>query len=69
MSSDAGRSWAGSQETTNLLLGANIVVLAARFVRLGHVGPWPVRVLSELILLLVLLAAVVLVVGGLYSHE
>ncbi|MBZ6494089.1 hypothetical protein KWG76_04020 [Haloterrigena longa] len=45
------------------------VNVADGFVRLGHVGPWPVRVLSEPIRLLVLLAAVIVVVGRLYSHE
>ncbi len=40
MSSDAARQWAGRRETTNLVLGTNIVVLAAGFIRLGDVGPW-----------------------------
>ncbi|QCW02645.1 hypothetical protein [Natrinema pallidum] len=69
MSSDDTREWAGRRQTTNLLLGTNIVVLAAGFIRLGNVGPWPIRVLSELVLVLVMLIAVSLVLGSLVSHE
>ncbi|GAB7121157.1 hypothetical protein [Natrinema sp. JCM 9743] len=69
MSSDDTREWAGRRQTTNLLLGTNIVVLAAGFIRLGNVGPWPIRVLSELVLVLVMLTAVSLVLGSLVSHE
>lgn len=69
MSPDGARSWSGSRETTNLLLGTNVVVLAAGFIRLGGVGPWTIQVLSELILLFVLLIAVVLVAGRILVHE
>ncbi|MGQ3410686.1 hypothetical protein ACT4ML_00275 [Natrinema sp. LN54] len=69
MSSEDARDWVASRETTNLLLGTNIVVLAAGFVRLGSVGPWPIQWLSELLLTLVLAVAVALVVGRLFNYE
>ncbi|ELY82292.1 hypothetical protein [Natrinema gari] len=69
MSSDDTREWAERRKTTNLLLGTNIVVLAAGFIRLGNVGPWMVQVLSELVLVLVLVTAVLLVFGSLFNHE
>ncbi len=69
MSSDDTREWAGRRKTTNLLLGTNIVVLAAGFIRLGNVGPRTIQVLSELVLILVMITAVLLVLGRFFGHE
>lgn len=69
MSSESTRTWSARRKTTNLLLGTNIVVLAAGFVRLGNVGSWLIQALSELILVLVLFTAVVLVLWRLFRDE
>ncbi|AFO56806.1 MULTISPECIES: hypothetical protein [unclassified Natrinema] len=66
---DDTSEWAERRKTTNLLLGTNIVVLAAGFIRLGNVGPRTVQALSELVLVLVMVTAVLLVFGSLFSHE
>ncbi|SEP65183.1 hypothetical protein [Natrinema salaciae] len=68
MSSDGARSWTEKRKTTNLLLGTNIVVLAAGFTVVGNVGSPSAQAISKLILLLVLLTAVVLVVGALLRN-
>ena len=67
MTSDETRSWGSRRKTTNLLLGTNVVVLAAGFIRLGTVGPLAIQALSELLLVFVLVTAVVLVLGRLFN--
>ena len=69
MSSESARTWGARRTTTNLLLGTNVIVLAAGFIVLGRIGPRPVQALSELLLVLVLFVAVALVLGKLVRTE
>jgi|GEM_PF-763610 hypothetical protein len=69
MLSEPTDAWSARRTTTTLLLGAILVVLAAGFIVVGRVGLRTVQAFSELLLVLVLFAAVALVFGRLVRTE
>ncbi|MFC4541005.1 hypothetical protein ACFO5R_03560 [Halosolutus amylolyticus] len=62
-------SWVSSRKATNQLLGFMIVVLAAGFVSVGDIGPGSIQVVSEAVLVLILVVAIVLFLGWLMLYD
>ncbi|WP_049924301.1 hypothetical protein [Halopiger djelfimassiliensis] len=66
---DETESWIASRKTTNMLLAFGIVVLAAGFVSVGDIGPASIRFVSETLLVLILVGALLLVLGYLMHSD